>query len=64
MVAPARDPAAAGGSLAVAEMQTLFDDGPVRLAADGETQARAAGGEGGFSNGAALFAGVGGCLKH
>ena len=52
VVSPARDPRAAGGAPAVAEVQALFDRPPVRLGSDGEAQARAAGGEGSFTDGA------------
>ena len=31
IIAPARDPAAAGCAAAIAEMETLFDHAPVRL---------------------------------
>jgi hypothetical protein len=51
IVAPPRDPAAAGCAPAVAEVQTLFDDAPVRFG-DREAQTRAAGGEGSFADGA------------
>src|SRR5262249_4371529 len=52
IVAPARDPSAAGCAPAIAEMETLFDHAPVWLRRDREAQSRAAGCEGSFTNGA------------
>src|SRR5262249_40433169 len=52
VVAPARDPAAAGRASAVAEMQALLEQAAVRLAARFETQACAAGAQVGVADGA------------
>jgi hypothetical protein len=53
---------AAGRAPAIAEVQPLFDRAPVRFVGYGETQTRAARGEGSFSNGEAMGGAENFCL--
>src|SRR5262249_15752776 len=52
LVAPARNPGAAGRAAAVAEMQTLLEHAPVWFRAGRKAKARAAGDESGVADGA------------